>query len=292
MEIRLDKFAGALGEAVTQDERRLDVWPVYPSYEVHRNESGEPFVYAPVDIGEFVDERRMYRPLADTPALFLEFARGGAGEQTEATWLDWIHCYGVLGLSSRRTQFMRYAGSRGGQGESLQSFGRYVKEAHLALRLYELATAPYGPDAATIATLIHSSRYGSSVHDQALQDTDSAANHAMVLARVIVQEVLSDHACPVLYPTDSTERRHAVAWGFQSLLGAMFLQMMWLMTATGEERRCEGPGCSAVIAFDAPKPMTASTKKNDRSMGYRTRRDKRFCSPACKQASYRKNHPR
>lgn len=286
-----DRFVEAPTEFVTPEERMLDVWSVYPRYEVVPDEAGGVYAYAPLDMGEFVDQRRVYSPLADTTGLFLDFARIGASEQTEDVWLDWIHRYGVLGLSARRSRFMRYASSRGGPGETPQLFEYHAKEAHSALRLFELATAPYGEDASNIAEFIRSTRYNSHVHDHALQDADSAAKLALVLTRTIVQEVLADHACPVLYPTDPTERRHASSWGFQSLLGAMFLQMMWLMTATGGVKHCQGPGCSRVISFDAPKPQEPITgiARNNRSMGYRTRRDKRYCSPACKQARYRQN---
>lgn len=76
------------------------------------------------------------------------------------------------------------------------------------------------------------------------------------------------------------------AYGFRSLLGAMYLQMYWLMTAKGDVRRCKASGCLRVITFDQPKQEGDHRKKNDRSRGYRTRRDKVFCSPACKQRDY------
>ena len=76
------------------------------------------------------------------------------------------------------------------------------------------------------------------------------------------------------------------AYGFCSLLGAMYLQMYWLMTAKGGVRRCKGPGCPRVITFAQPEQPRDPWKRNDRSLGYRTRRDKVFCSPACKQRDY------
>lgn len=76
------------------------------------------------------------------------------------------------------------------------------------------------------------------------------------------------------------------AYGFRSLLGAMYLQMYWLMTSKGNVRRCKGPGCRRVITFDQPEQPRGLWKKNDRSRGYRTRVDKVFCSQACKQRDY------
>jgi len=80
------------------------------------------------------------------------------------------------------------------------------------------------------------------------------------------------------------------SWGFRSLLGAMWLQMMFLVSATGKVRYCLGPGCNAVISFDQPQqPPAPGLKKNDRSRGYRTRRDKVFCSKRCNMAHRRQN---
>jgi hypothetical protein len=39
--------------------------------------------------------------------------------------------------------------------------------------------------------------------------------------------------------------------GFGSLGGAMWLQMMYLLTATGKIKRCAGPGCDKIIYFDS-----------------------------------------
>jgi hypothetical protein len=65
----------------------------------------------------------------------------------------------------------------------------------------------------------------------------------------------------------------------------MYLQLMWLLTATGEEVRwCKRPECSRVVAYEQPEQRVAPAgfKKNDRSMGYRTRTDKEFCSDRCR----------
>jgi hypothetical protein len=63
----------------------------------------------------------------------------------------------------------------------------------------------------------------------------------------------------------------------------MYLQTAWLMSAKGEEVRwCKGPGCTRIIAFEGPKTVVSGKKRNDRSAGYRTRRDETFCSDDCK----------
>lgn len=89
------------------------------------------------------------------------------------------------------------------------------------------------------------------------------------------------------YPTMHyfpSEKRFGQGWGFHTLRAAMYLQMMWLMTASGEEVRwCKMPGCKKVITFEQPVQLVDSgLSKNDRSKGYRTRRDKEFCSDNCR----------
>jgi hypothetical protein len=66
---------------------------------------------------------------------------------------------------------------------------------------------------------------------------------------------------------------YAQGWGFNSLLGAMWAQMMWVLTGSGEIRRCLW--CGNTIALEPPQQPIGS-KKNSRGK-YKTRADKRFC---------------
>jgi hypothetical protein len=53
-------------------------------------------------------------------------------------------------------------------------------------------------------------------------------------------------------------------FGFHSLLGAMYLQMMWLLTDADNVRQCERRGCY--------NPLPPGSNKN-----------RMYCSSACKQ---------
>jgi hypothetical protein len=87
---------------------------------------------------------------------------------------------------------------------------------------------------------------------------------------------------PTLYPSTG-ERQFVLGWDFYSLLGAMYLQLAWLMSAKGEEVRwCKMPGCSAVIDFEQPKPPKDPGRKKNVRGKYKTRADKKFCSDKCK----------
>ena len=80
------------------------------------------------------------------------------------------------------------------------------------------------------------------------------------------------------------EKRYIQGSGFYSLISAMYLQMMWLLTASEEDiRRCRLPRCNKIISYEQPKQVVdPGLKKNDRSKGYRTRSDKEFCNDICR----------
>ncbi len=61
---------------------------------------------------------------------------------------------------------------------------------------------------------------------------------------------------------------------FKSLLGAMYLQMYWLMAARSDLTRCEH--CGLLISLARPTPE-----------GRKRRRDQRFYGDACRQAHHR-----
>ena len=65
-----------------------------------------------------------------------------------------------------------------------------------------------------------------------------------------------------------------VLWYFDDLLGAMYLQMYWLLASGGNLVRCEY--CKRMVSLARPHPQ-----------GRKRRRDKRFCDDACRQAHHR-----
>src|SRR5829696_4923614 len=68
--------------------------------------------------------------------------------------------------------------------------------------------------------------------------------------------------------------RIKAGWRFYSLLGAMCLQLYWLMASDDEITRCEH--CGRIVSLARPYPEAR-----------KTRRDKRFCDDACRQARHR-----
>ncbi len=68
------------------------------------------------------------------------------------------------------------------------------------------------------------------------------------------------------------------------MLGAMYLQMAWLMSEGSNAPRCKGPGCYKIIRigeFEKPQKDPGLTK--GARAPYRTRKDKTFCGRNCKQ---------
>jgi hypothetical protein len=95
----------------------------------------------------------------------------------------------------------------------------------------------------------------------------------------IVGGVLAGHCYPELYRQKDSFHR---SWGFKSVLEAMYLQMMWLMTATGQPPRCKWTGCPKFITLEQPEQPLSSEMGKTARRTYRTRRGKEFCSNACK----------
>ena len=72
-------------------------------------------------------------------------------------------------------------------------------------------------------------------------------------------------------------------WGFRSLLGAMWLQMLWLLTAPEEDvRRCLW--CDQVITFEQPEQPAIPAWKNNRRRRRKIRKDKQYCDAHCRTA--------
>ena len=165
--------------------------------------------------------------------------------------------------------------------ENLRTFSFEARRANAVLRLYEAATDPNGLDIEKLRryedwflTPAIVRRYGSRLRDPAvLQEM------ALDWVAGTVRRMVADDCYPELYQEGDTFRQGV---GFKTLLGAMYLQMMWLMTTTGEVRRCQGPGCNVIITFEKPEQQgDPGLKKNARGK-YRTRKDKRFCNTLCR----------
>jgi hypothetical protein len=276
---------------------------------------------AAVDLGLVRwNESKPYAPL-DYPDLFLQFARLiEEGPITPEVMLGWAEQYGVLGL--RRTNVNWMGSPLGGPEENVADFASFAEEANLVLRLYEMVTDSEEPDYEFVrehpmlgAVLLcwplrtkTLSRYqqdaiGGEVErlppwmepSQATKDMVDQMHKEDVdgmpperLKEVALEYIdetihmrVTGECHPRLYrQKDGTARR---GWGFKSLLGAMWLQMMWLRSAPVDEvDRC--PWCRKTIAFERQpeQPEIDPGMKKYARRKYKTRDDKTFCNPRCR----------
>lgn len=186
----------------------------------------------------------------------------------------WAETYGVLGLDRnpgeshhisslpklRRTTAL-YIGDpnpaidpgrasrmspRGGTHEKVERFAAEAWEAHVALRLYVLASRKR-LDAEAIARFMDDTPVHYAVgpraplypseREQHAYDEGSVRGWAVALVNQAVMQKVENTCYPAVFGSPGA---YTQGWGFKSLLGAMWLQMMWLMVA--EDNTCEWCG--------------------------------------------------
>jgi hypothetical protein len=293
------------GKKAVKIEQVESTWPIYKDYQVVEEE-GRLYIYAPlqpperpenavIQIGQpDLNLDRMYSPLRDVPDLFLRFAslmptRPISDEEKLERILEWVKSYGVLGSHSQVDSLPAHTDNprtldyfaQPDRIQSLLEFQNAVQEAAKCLRLYGAATANQGlGDEDELSEVL-------SKAERKHKSLDQQREWALLWAQMIVHTHIKQNCYPVL----SRQLRRATnntyetggffqGWGYRSLLGAMYLQMMWLMTVGTNVKRCEGPNCIKIITFDPPE-SPVSSEKGARGK-YRTRSDKKFCSENCK----------
>ena len=288
-------------------------WLVYGDYNLERTADGVLYVAArtgPCGMVR-VEDLTYYRPLVDYPDLFLRFARLKLEVLGPIFWsdslmsyphvfgheydykrletemnaeiaLEWARNNGVLGLTDgsppRRggEPFRRGGNPMGGERDAVW---RLVVEAYVAsraLRLYEAATDPDGVDIETIRDVTPLGR----------ESRDFARRRALEEVARIAERMLSGRCHPILRRKNDGIVQ---GWGFGDLLGAMWLQMMWLVTADSS-RRCQRSGCNKVVTTTSREFKELKYTQGQRGYHpnrYATRKDKTYCSDSCKTRASR-----
>jgi hypothetical protein len=152
----------------------------------------------------------------------------------------------------------------------VRAFAFEAWTANNTLRLYESATNPNGVDVAAIAPFVPERHRGFFT-----STPEIAAAWAKDRAMANVNRVLGQHSCLQLY-TRAADDRAIEAHDFRDLLGAMYLQAMWLLIADNPGR-CQNPECRRIITFNQPVREPDPSITNDRGMGYKTRSDRKYC---------------
>jgi hypothetical protein len=215
------------------------------------------------------------RPLSRMSAsLFLRFAhwvetpgldRELDTERNTIAAEMWVRDYGVLGLNppdrtiigllnSRRVT-ADYLGMpwRGGVArgwrntahggrpeESIENFAFEAWEAHIVWRLYESIRSQEDVDISSVRQFMSSFEQGEPTvtgrswveQDIYSQDPELARRWTLAIVEDAVNRKIENHCYPIAQGAIGSYEQ---GWGFKSLLGAMWLQMMFLMV---EDRRC------------------------------------------------------
>jgi len=199
----------------------------------------------------------VYWPL-EIPDLFLGFVRLYDTPDFERAALEWVRKYGLPG----EVGYKRFEGIVGGFPDRMlvSDIREDVRRARLTLLLYE---AVLNRDENAALRLMSPER------------ADNVLEQAMTLAKSTVNVVVGD-CKPMLSPVHPHSLEVKSTWDFETLLGAMYLQMYWLMVLGGNVARCEYERCGKIISYTRPHPE-----------GRKPRQDKRFCNDACRQAHHR-----
>jgi len=193
----------------------------------------------------------------------------------------------VLKIANITTQHShrRRRDVQGGQGDTVEAFTLEAWTANTALRLYEAATADAGPDTETIRHF-----WGSMAPSSGSPPPASPEEAKTWAEEWVVNAMLSRIRGYVYSQPYRADQGFVQGMRFESLLDAIWLQMLWLLTAGNNVRKCKFRFCRKVIAFETPDQFEdPGTQKNARRK-YKTRVDKEHCDHLCvANESYHRN---
>jgi hypothetical protein len=295
-------------QSVKEKLLRSAGWPVYKHYEI--DEDGL-FVEAP--IGSLItpdgslrdpieDVMSFYAPLW-TQEVLVELAALADEPITAETVKDWADLYGLLACSREddvvRAEFVggqfeiRHLGRR----ESVARFAEAASEIRTCLRAYE-ALKREGPMKLEELDVSLDRLPPKVLHRRERHKGTERPWLYDVIGRMI-QTRIHEHCFPQLTTFTrggNPSGRFGLGYGFHSLLGAVWLQMAWMLHADNETR-CKLPDCGRVITIKPGEPASDANfkdfdgkfKSNVRGR-YKTRKDTEFCKnrPCRQKYSYRK----
>jgi hypothetical protein len=182
---------------------------------------------------------------------------------------------GILDAGQPGPPAWREVSVHGGLKDTVTRFVIEAMAANSILRLYEAATATKRPKLDIIRS------YMPEDLREALEPPRWYREWALTKIWATVDHMVRDHCHPMSYRRG--DGAFMMGWGFRSLLGAMWLQMLWLLTAPEEDvRRCRW--CDRVIDFEQPEQPTTGARKVNRPGKRKIRKDKQFCDDRHKAA--------
>jgi len=225
---------------------------------------------------------KSYRPLEDTPDLFLKLAHLHGQPDFEEASLAFSHKYGVPGSRYARYRYWPHK-------VNLPLLREEAKRAWDILKMYE-AVLNRDWEAAKLHCFEHLDElldwldleWHLRNRDVSLEEVgpEIYLEGGLLGAMLMVEDTVGKLCRPgsiftkrAYFPEVDPAGVKGV-WEFKNLLGAAYLQMHWLMTSSGDIARCKW--CGLVISLARPHPD-----------GRKRRRDRKFCGEACRQAHHR-----
>jgi hypothetical protein len=295
---------------VDEEPHRPFYWRVYEDYEILPSEDRDfDYLQAARRKGSQEPECvKVYRPLIDTPYLFLEFARIWEQKDRVEALMDWVRRYGLLGFTQRNPQYCeersplrkfidsveptRRYDDRGGSGDAFDLIFAEADQTNQALTLYEAALSR---DVEKLEQGLFWDEESEFDEDRwrLLQEKVRATgeNWTDILVDSALSQVLEftvpevhayaypDIAFPCRTSGDRTDPLLTVdqltqSWGARNLVGAIHLQFYWLITSGEDLTRCKY--CNRIISYAPHLPSGDGVAR-------KPRKDKEFCSTQCRQ---------
>jgi hypothetical protein len=253
-------------------------WPVCKQYDLHRDK-----IVAGFPPEEF-EQWDISWPLEEAPDLFLRFARLHEELDFEQAALSFARDYGLpdgTTISSPFTGLERSFPDR----MDLSRLLNESRQARIVLALYE---SVLNHDVEQARDLVSEHRRDTTfgwyfrLHrmEQAAHTRFPPELVLALEAAVPVAKGVSDELCTaqIGFSFDDTAELDPSCirtyWGFDNLIGAMYLQMYQLMTSGGGLTRCNYCGRMIALSYSDPR-------------GRKRRRDRKYCDDACRQAHHR-----
>ncbi len=227
------------------------------------------------------DNYRAYRPFEDSNGLFRKFAGLHNGDRSGDVALEWAHTHAPLtchlGIYLNRHGYL-YEGYTDPR-DYVDDFFEEVDRAATVLALYEAVLArdrekawlmvEEGPS--PFAKVLYEQLWNWEEEDE--KHHDGILGFALHAVAFEVTRMVRTYASRSFWmpPGRALPSRVKWGWNFDNLLGAMYLQMYWLLEA-GENNVTHCKNCGATIKLTASKPTSTDPSKTRK-----VRSDRQFC---------------
>lgn len=263
-----------------------EVFVIAPVFEGFRKKAEKGKLSPPFSLFDPMEDVKEWRAPLRTPGLLLDLAELAERPITPEAVVVWAYDYGLLACSREEDTLAGVSGF--GRRESVTRFAKAAGEIRACLRIYEALgteedwdfneayqyTFSLPRDLVAKANLLKGRLHGE----------ERPAFYDVVA--MTIQRGLLEHCYPQLTTFTRSGKpsgRFGFGCGFHSLLGAVWLQLAWLLSSEEQPVRCKLPTCRRVISFELGEAAEDPGLKNVHGK-HKTRSDREFCNNGrCKQ---------